>query len=126
MNFNFRNGLIWISIDIEYEGENINIDNCILDTGSATTAIDIDLVEFNYKKPSFVKRLVGIGGGTQEVINQEVNKITIDQISLEKVEIEFGDIQADLGINGFIGTDVLRNFDINIKFSNKELYFKPK
>ena len=126
MNFNFRNGLIWISIDIEYEGENINIDNCILDTGSATTAIDIDLVEFNYKKPSFVKRLVGIGGGTQEVINQEVNKITIDEISLGKVEIEFGDIQADLGINGFIGTDVLRNFDINIKFSNKELYFKPK
>ena len=52
MNFNFRNGLIWISIDIEYEGENVKIDNCILDTGSATTAIDIDLVEFNYKKPS--------------------------------------------------------------------------
>jgi hypothetical protein len=43
MNFNFRNGLIWISIDIEYEGENINIDNCILDTGSATTAIDKEL-----------------------------------------------------------------------------------
>ena len=126
MNFNFRNGLIWIPIDIEYEGENIIINNCILDTGSATTAIDIDLVEFNYKKPSLVKRLVGIGGGTQEVINQEVNKITIDQISLENIEIEFGDIQADLGINGFIGTDVLRNFDIDIKFSNKKLYFKPK
>ena len=126
MNFNFRNGLIWISIDIEYEGENINIDNCILDTGSATTAVDIDLVEFNYKKPSFVKRLVGIGGGTQEVINQEVNKITIDQISLENVEIEFGDIQADLGINGFIGTNVLGHFDINIKFSTKELHFKQQ
>jgi len=98
----------------------------LLDTGSATTAIDIDLVEFNYKKPSFVKRLVGIGGGTQEVINQKVNKITIDQISLENVEIEFGDIQADLGINGFIGTDVLRHFDINIKFSTNELYFKQQ
>jgi len=30
MNFNFRNGLIWISIDIEYEGENVKIDNCIV------------------------------------------------------------------------------------------------
>ncbi len=58
MNFNFRNGLIWVSIDIEYEGEDIKTDNCILDTGSAITAIvDIDLVEFNYKKPSFVKGL---------------------------------------------------------------------
>ena len=44
MNFNFRNGLIWVSIDIEYGGEDIKIDNCILDTGSATTAIDIDLL----------------------------------------------------------------------------------
>lgn len=123
MNFHFRKGLIWISIDMEYEGENINIDNCILDTGSATTAIDIDLVEFNYKKPSVVKRLVGIGGGTQEVINQQVDRITIDQNSLENVEIEFGDIQADLGINGFIETNILRHFDINIKFSTKELYF---
>jgi hypothetical protein len=43
MNFNFSNGLIWISIGIEYEGEDINIDNCILDTGSATTAIDKEL-----------------------------------------------------------------------------------
>ena len=84
MIFNFRNGLIWIAIDVEYEGENINIGNCILDTGSATTAIDIDLVEFNYKKPSFVKRLVGIGGGTQEVINQEVNKITIEKMHLRE------------------------------------------
>ena len=125
MNFSLRNGLIWISIAIEYEGENINIDNCILDKGYETTAIDRYLVEFNYIKPSFVKRLVGIGGGTQEVINQEINKITIDQNSLENVEIEFGDIQADLGINGFIGTDVLRHFDINIKFSTKELSFKP-
>jgi hypothetical protein len=122
MKFDLRNGLIWISIQIEYEGENIDIDNCILDTGSATTAVDMDLVEFNYKKPSFVKRLVGIGGGTQEVINQEVNKITIDHKSLENVEIEFGDIQADLGINGFIGTDILRHFDIDIKFSTQEVY----
>ena len=29
------------------------------------------------------------------------------------------------GINGFIVTDVLRYFDINIKFSTKELSFKP-
>jgi hypothetical protein len=40
------------------------------------------------------------------------------------VEIEFGDIQAGLGINGFIGTNVLKHFDINIIFSTKELYFK--
>jgi len=49
MIFSFQNGLIWISIDIEYGGKPITINNCILDTGSATTAIDIDLVDFTSK-----------------------------------------------------------------------------
>ncbi len=48
MNFIFRNGLIWVAIGLEYEGIEIKIDNCILDTGSATTAIDIEMVDFNY------------------------------------------------------------------------------
>ena len=69
MNFVFDQGLIWISINIQYEGKSIEIENCILDTGSATTAIDIDLVDFNYRKPASIKRLYGLGGGTQEVIS---------------------------------------------------------
>jgi hypothetical protein len=124
MNFEYRNGLIWLPIYIEYDGKNIKIDNCILDTGSATTAIDIDLIEFNYKKPSLVKRLVGIGGGTQEVISQEVDAVTIGQFLFKNLDIEFGDIQADLGINGFIGTDLMKHCDINIKFSTKEIFLR--
>lgn len=124
MNFDYRNGLIWISLVIEYSGNEIKIDNCILDTGSATTAIDIDLIDFNYERPSILRRLKGIGGGTQEVISQEVEKIVIDSEQIEDVQIEFGDIQADLGINGFIGTDILKSFDIDIKFSSKEIILK--
>ncbi len=126
MNFEYRNGLIWLPIYIGYAGKNIKIDNCILDTGSATTAIDIDLIEFNYKKPSLVKRLVGIGGGTQEVISQKVDALTIGQFSLRNLDIEFGDIQADLGINGFIGTDLMKHCDISIKFSTKEIFLKTE
>ena len=124
MKFDYKNGLIWISLIIEYDGKEIQIDNCILDTGSATTAIDIELIDFNYKKPSTVKRLKGIGGGTQEVIGQEVAKIIIDDGQIAYVEVEFGDIQADLGINGFVGTDILKYFDIGIKFSSKKIILK--
>jgi len=49
MILSFQNGLTWISINIEYEGKHTRINNCILDTGSATTAIDIDLVNFTSK-----------------------------------------------------------------------------
>ena len=53
MKFEFKNGLIWIPVFLEYEGKQISIEKCILDTGSATTAFDINFVDFNYHKPSF-------------------------------------------------------------------------
>ena len=38
MKFAFRQGLIWIPIEIIYEGQAVKIQDCIVDTGSATTA----------------------------------------------------------------------------------------
>lgn len=102
----------------------MKIDNCLLDTGSATTAVDIELVDFNYRKPATIQRLFGIGGGTQEVIAQKVDKVTIDQTELTDIEIEFGDIRADLGINGFIGNDILSRFTITIDYSKQEIAFR--
>lgn len=121
MKFEYRNGLIWISIIVVYEDKQISIDSCILDTGSATTAIDIDLVDFNYQKPSFIRRLCGLGGGTQEVICQKVDKIGIDGKIMGNIDIEFGDIQSNLGINGFIGNDVLSKYSISIDYLHKDL-----
>ena len=123
MIFEFKNGLIWIIFELEYQGNLTKIDNCILDTGSATTAVDIELVDFNYQKPATIKRLLGIGGGTQEVIAQNVGKVIIGQSELYDIEIEFGDIRADLGINGFIGNDILSQFTITIDYSNYLLTF---
>jgi hypothetical protein len=125
MKFEFYKGLIWVSVNLTYDGKSMHIENCIFDTGSATTALDIDLVDFNYNKPSTLKRLVGIGGGTQEVINQKIDKIALDHVMLESVEIEFGDIRADLGINGFIGNDILSLFDVDIRYSDRQIFLTP-
>jgi len=112
MNFELKHGLIWITFELIYEGNSVVIDNCIVDTGSAATAIDIDLVNFNYGKSAIVKRLFGIGGGTQEVVSQRVGKVIIGGQELNNIEIEFGDIHAELGINGFVGNDILSRFSI--------------
>lgn len=123
MNFEWKHGLIWITFELIYEGNIVIIDKCILDTGSAATAIDIDLVDFNYHKSATVKRLLGIWGGTQEVISQNVEKVTIDNKELNDIEIEFGDIQAELGINGFVGNDILSRFNILIDYQKREIQF---
>lgn len=122
MKFAFQQGLIWIPIEIVYEGNAINIENCIVDTGSATTAIDIDMIAFNYRKPSIIRRLCGLGGGTQEVVCQQIDHLRIDTMNLSEIAIEFGDISSQFGINGFIGNDVLRYFAFTIDFFQQEFH----
>ena len=71
-----------------------------------------------------VKRLFGIGGGTQEVVSQNVGKVIIDGKELNNIEIEFGDIHAELGINGFVGNDLLSRFSILIDYPKQEIQFR--
>lgn len=79
------------------------------------------MVDFNYRKPATIKRLFGIGGGTHEVVAQKVDKVIIDENELKDIEIEFGGIKSELGINGFIGNDILSLFTITIVYSKQEI-----
>jgi len=123
MNFEFRNGLIWLPVEIQYDGLIVRIDNCILDTGSATTAIDIDYIPFNYRKPAKIRRLFGVGDGTQEVVCQRIDFIRLGNDSIQNAEIEFGYFKSRIGISGFIGNDILSNFGVSIDFKNRNISF---
>jgi len=122
MNFYWKKGLIWINVDLDYNGNKYHIENCIVDTGSASTAIDIELVDFDYGRPTQIKRLSGIGG-TQEVVSQKVESLGFGDIEINNLNIEFGNLQSNYDINGFIGTDVLSRFHVSIDFLNKEISF---
>ncbi len=76
----------------------------------------------NYDRPTQIKRLSGVGG-TQEVVSQMVDTVRLNHIELSNCHMEFGDLQNKYGINGFIGTDILSQFRINIDFLNQEIHF---
>ena len=124
MNFEFKDGLIWIPIKIVYEGKSVQIEKCILDTGSATTAIDIGFVSFNRKKPYSFRQLYGIGGGRQEVVSQRIDELVIDQTELQGIEIEFGNLKSDFRINGFIGNDILSRYKLIVDYIRQEIYLQ--
>ncbi|MGZ8217849.1 hypothetical protein [Methylomagnum sp.] len=121
MKFEWRNGLIWVTVEIVYEGQHITINDCIVDTGSVSTAIDIERINFNYQKPASIRRLIGIGCGIQEVLSQRIDGFIIDGKTLADIDIEFGDIRNEFGINGFIGTNVLSKFNVSINFEAQTL-----
>lgn len=121
MKFDWKEGLIWVNIDVVYDGTSYQIERCLVDTGSATTAIDIDAVAFDFQKPAVITRLCGIGGGTQEVVEQTIDGLTIDTHRISNVAIEFGNLRSDMGINGFIGNDILSAFTVKIDYSKQEI-----
>ncbi len=90
MIFDWKNGLIWISINIEYEGKNTKINNCILDTGSATTAIDIDLVDFNFQKFAVIKRLHGIGDAFKKSFLKKLKNSKLSKLNLKILKLTLG------------------------------------
>jgi predicted aspartyl protease len=122
MNFYWKKGLIWVDIELEYNGNKYQIENCIVDTGSASTAIDIDFIEFDYNQITQIKKLSGIGG-IEEVMSQKVESLILGDIKINNLQIEFGNLQNSYGINGFIGTNILSQFQVNIDFSNQKINF---
>ncbi|ETR68696.1 MAG: hypothetical protein OMM_10261 [Candidatus Magnetoglobus multicellularis str. Araruama] len=118
-----RDGLIYLPITLKYDSKVYKINDCILDTGSAGTVIDIDFIQFNPKIPAVLKRLHGIGGH-QDVVAQNVDFIKIDSIYLRNVLIEFGDINNSFGIKGILGTNLLKYMDFHLSFINKTIEFK--
>jgi hypothetical protein len=118
-----RDGLIYLPITLKYDSKVYKINDCILDTGSAGTVIDIDFIQFNPKIPAVLKRLHGIGGH-QDVVAQNVDFIKIDSIYLRNVLIEFGDINNSFGIKGILGTNLLKYMDFHLSFINKKLNLK--
>ena len=84
MQFIEHDGLIFIPITLGYNSNIYQITDCILDTGSAGTIIDVDLIPFNHKIPSILKRLHGIGGH-QDVVAQQVDFIKVENCRLENI-----------------------------------------
>jgi hypothetical protein len=66
--------------------------------------------------------LFGIGNGTQEVISQKIDALILGEKFVENIDIEFGLFDSKLGINGFVGNDILSKFKIEINFTTSEIF----
>jgi hypothetical protein len=122
MQFIEHDGLIFIPITLGYNSKSYQITDCILDTVTSGTVIDVDLIGFNPKIPGILKRLHGIGGH-QDVVAQQVDFIKIENGRLENILVEFGDLKNSYGIKGILGTNLLRFMNLYLNFNQREIEF---
>jgi len=118
MKIEYRDGLLFTSLEIVYGGKNICINNIVIDTGASQTLISQDSVEIIGIKVSGEDEVItsyGIGGKEHAFI-KKVDKVIIDNFSIENIQLDFTEFPYD-DINGLLGLDILTQagFIIDVK-----------
>ena len=114
MQFIEHDGLIFIPITLGYNSKSYQVTDCILNTGSAGTVIDVDLIPFNPKIPGILKRLHGLYGH-QDVVAQQVDFIKIENFEKENILVEFGNLKNSLWHKGNFRHSFIRIYELLFK-----------
>ena len=123
MKIEFRDGLLFASIELTYKGKTKTIDNIVIDTGASKTLISQDVVDelgIRYSLDDEVVTSYGIGG-KEFAFAKEVDSVKIGEYSSDACSIDFTGIDYD-DINGLLGLDLLIELGAVIDLKKLEIY----
>lgn len=108
MIIEYRDGLLFTSIEILFRGQSKIIDNVVIDTGASQTLISQDAVDDIGIKASGGDEIVtsyGIGGKEHSFV-KTINKVKVGDFTLDNCTLDFTSFQYE-DINGLLGLDLL-------------------
>jgi predicted aspartyl protease len=110
MNIEYRDGLLFTSIEISYKGNSKIINDVVIDTGAAGSIISPDIVDdigIYAELDDRIMEYYGVGGSVHHAFIKNIQEIKIGNESIDNIEIDFGLIDNNGEINGLIGLDIL-------------------
>lgn len=116
MNIDVRDGLPFVSVSICYRERQLVLKHVLLDTGSAGTIFSTDVVEqigVNVEPGDFLNKIRGVGG-IEVVYSKYFDYVRIGEISLKDFEVEIGEMDYGIRIDGILGFDFIREANLVI------------
>lgn len=94
---------------LTYRGRPLVVDNVLIDTGSASTAFQADLLLDTglFLEPTDVIREVRGVGGTEFVFTKRLDELRLGEFHVDDFEIEVGALEYGLNLGGVLGTNFL-------------------
>ena len=92
MNIQVRDGLPYVTITLLHGGQQLDLANVLLDTGSAGTLFSADqvlAVGLQYEADDPVQRIQGIGGA-EFVFVKRIDRLSVDELQVSDFAIEVG------------------------------------
>lgn len=121
MKIEFKDGLLFTSLEIKYKGKSKIIDNIVIDTGAAGSIFSPDTVDDIGIYAEIGDRLIeyyGIGGSTHNAFIKNIDEIKLEDKSIENTYMDFGIIDTKGEINGLLGLDILIEIGAIIDLKN--------
>jgi len=109
MQLLLKDELPFTTVKISYQGEAIEIDNVLVDTGSASTIFAADVLSTINVTPEPDDKLYAIRGvgGSETVFSREIDFVQVGEQRLDQFEIEIGGMDYGFEIKGILGMDFL-------------------
>jgi hypothetical protein len=115
-----------VSVDIVYKGQTLYLERVLLDTGSAGTIFDADIVTEIGARPEGSDQtaiLHGIGG-TEIVFTKWFDSVSLGGASVSPCKIQIGAMDYGIEIQGILGFDFIRAAKLVIDTDEMRIYSK--
>ncbi|MGO1369644.1 retropepsin-like aspartic protease [Senegalia sp. (in: firmicutes)] len=122
----YKYGLPFCEITIEYEGKLMTLDNILIDTGSGGTIFKMDMVDnigITIEKEDTIETISGVGG-VEFVYKKNIDKIIFGNSEIDNFNIEIGVMDYGFDINGIIGIDFMKHIGAIIDLDKMVVYIR--
>ncbi len=109
MKIRIEDGLPFVTVSLAYQQRQIQLEQVILDTGSAGTIFRYSQVKpigIQQEATDEVHRISGVGG-REFVFAKRIDQINLGDVIIKDFEVEIGTMAYGFPIDGILGLDFL-------------------
>ena len=106
MLLTLRDGLPFVTVSVVHDGIETEVADVLVDTGSASTVLSIDVLGLRPRDTDRLRRMRGVGG-FEVAFSRRMERVKVGDRHLDDFEVEIGAMDYGFGINGILGMDFL-------------------
>ena len=111
-------GLPFVSVTIYANRTQLQLDNVLLDTGSAATVFkttDLEQIGISLEPTDIIHFMTGIGG-RETIVEKQIETLALGNLSFGPFTIQMGSLSYGFQLNGIVGLDFLVKVGVVVDF----------